>query len=243
MFSLTKHPEAWVSVGLAFVGGYADASSYLLAKTFTGHVTGNSILAAISLVNGEWSVSMDRFLAIATFLIGIILSLTAEQLVKGKLAKFSLAITLLLEATIVLVAAEFSTHLQQPYSRELFIMLMCLALGLQNGALQKAEGVSVHTTYVTGMVTTLIKHSFGQLKPVSRRQPAEPRQGAPNQRPPNQNPTSKLIGALWLAFALGAGGGASMVLHFKNFTIAADAFLLFVLAAFQLKISSAQRHS
>lgn len=28
-----------ISIGLAFVGGFADASSYLLAQTFTGHLT------------------------------------------------------------------------------------------------------------------------------------------------------------------------------------------------------------
>ena len=31
----------WLSCGLAFVGGYGDAASFILAKTFTGHVTGN----------------------------------------------------------------------------------------------------------------------------------------------------------------------------------------------------------
>jgi len=35
-----------ISIGLAFVGGYADASSYLLARTFTGHLTGHCVLAA-----------------------------------------------------------------------------------------------------------------------------------------------------------------------------------------------------
>ncbi len=66
--STFKNRETWSSLGLAFVGGYADASSYLLAQTFTGHITGNSILAAVSLVNREWSISMDRFLAIASFI-------------------------------------------------------------------------------------------------------------------------------------------------------------------------------
>ena len=37
-----------ISIGLAFIGGYADASSFLLARTFTGHLTGNCILAVVS---------------------------------------------------------------------------------------------------------------------------------------------------------------------------------------------------
>jgi uncharacterized membrane protein YoaK (UPF0700 family) len=40
---------------------------------------------------------------------------------------------------------------------------MCLALGLQNGALNKTNGISVHSTYMTGMVTTLMQKSFDHL--------------------------------------------------------------------------------
>jgi len=36
----------WLSFGLAFVGGYGDAASFVLAKTSTGHVTGNFGYAA-----------------------------------------------------------------------------------------------------------------------------------------------------------------------------------------------------
>jgi uncharacterized membrane protein YoaK (UPF0700 family) len=40
--------DAWLSFGLAFIGGYGDAASFVLAKTFTGHVTGNLVLGAIA---------------------------------------------------------------------------------------------------------------------------------------------------------------------------------------------------
>jgi uncharacterized protein DUF1275/enoyl-CoA hydratase/isomerase-like protein len=45
-------------------------------------------------------------------------------------------------------------------ARGLFIVCMCLALGIQNGALHKTNGISVHSTYVTGMVTTLMQKTF-----------------------------------------------------------------------------------
>jgi len=41
-----------ISIGFAFIGGYADAASFLLAHTFTGHLTGNCVLAA-------WGASFD----------------------------------------------------------------------------------------------------------------------------------------------------------------------------------------
>jgi uncharacterized membrane protein YoaK (UPF0700 family) len=55
------------SIGLAFIGGYADASSFLTAGTFTGHLTGNCVLAAVSLSTQEWYVALDRLLAVVAF--------------------------------------------------------------------------------------------------------------------------------------------------------------------------------
>jgi hypothetical protein len=43
-----------ISIGLAFIGGYADASSFLLARTLTGHLTGNCVLAAVSAAGKDW---------------------------------------------------------------------------------------------------------------------------------------------------------------------------------------------
>ena len=48
MLSNIRKTDACLSFGLAFVGGYGDAASFVLAKTFTGHVTGNLVLAAIA---------------------------------------------------------------------------------------------------------------------------------------------------------------------------------------------------
>jgi uncharacterized membrane protein YoaK (UPF0700 family) len=39
---------------------------------------------------------------------------------------------------------------------EVFIIAVSLALGLQNGAFRRVGGISVHTTYLTGMITSLI---------------------------------------------------------------------------------------
>ncbi|MBV8099280.1 MAG: hypothetical protein JOZ31_08995 [Verrucomicrobia bacterium] len=39
-------------------------------------------------------------------------------------------------------------------NNELFMLCMCLALGIQNDALWKTNLAGVHSTYITGMVTT-----------------------------------------------------------------------------------------
>ena len=47
----------------------------MLAKTFTGHVTGNLVLAAIAVAFHDWRAALGHLSAIVTFLIGIFLSL------------------------------------------------------------------------------------------------------------------------------------------------------------------------
>src|ERR1700730_2991975 len=66
--------DAWLSLGLAFVGGYGDAASFVLAKTFTGHVTGNLVLAAIAVAAHDLRSMVGPLSAIVTFLIGIFVS-------------------------------------------------------------------------------------------------------------------------------------------------------------------------
>jgi hypothetical protein len=59
-----RQADTWFSFGLAFVGGYGDAASFVLAKTFTGHVTGNLVLAAIAVAAREWRAVLEHFSAV-----------------------------------------------------------------------------------------------------------------------------------------------------------------------------------
>ena len=94
----------WLSLGLALVGGYADAASFLLAQTFTGHITGNFVLMAISLASHEWPTFFRRGLAIAFFLMGIILSVALEQWLEKKPSRIILPVVPLVEIALISVA-------------------------------------------------------------------------------------------------------------------------------------------
>jgi uncharacterized membrane protein YoaK (UPF0700 family) len=96
-----------ISVGLAFIGGYADAASFLLAHTFTGHLTGNCILAAVSAAGEEWYLAVDRLLAVTVFLVGILFSLTLTRFIPVRLRRYSLAITMFIEVLLILGACLF----------------------------------------------------------------------------------------------------------------------------------------
>jgi uncharacterized membrane protein YoaK (UPF0700 family) len=94
-----------ISIGLAFVGGYADASSYLLARTFTGHLTGNCVLAAVSAASKDWYLTLDRLLAVIVFLGGILFSLILNRFALVQLRQSSLAIAMFIEVLLFLSAS------------------------------------------------------------------------------------------------------------------------------------------
>jgi carbohydrate-selective porin OprB len=117
---------------------------------------------------------------------------------------------------IVLISTAYfalTSHLTARFG--LCVGCLSLALGLQNGAFSQAGGISVHTTYLTGMITSLLKteserYSFqgtGSDKRVSDRK-------------------VKLLGGIWSAFVLGATVGATMMFWFGAPGVLGAAFLL-----------------
>jgi len=205
---------AWLSYGFAFVGRYGDAASFVLAKTFTGHVTGNLVLTAIAVAAHDWRAALEPLSAIVTFLIGISLSVLIVRPLKARLS-WPLLPTIMGIEVILIVAASLALASDMAHGVELFVIFVSLALGLQNGAFRRVGGISVHTTYLTGMITSLI--STTTERHASEVTP--PTLGSPD-------PKVGLLCGIWIAFVLGAGTGAAMVLHFKALGMLGAALLL-----------------
>src|SRR5271166_534313 len=193
------------AIGLALIGGYADASSYLLARTFTGHLTGNCVLAAVSAASKDWSLTLDRLLAVIVFLGGILFSLILNRFAPVRLRQSSLAIAMFIEILLFLIASLFLSARATP---ELFIVCMCLALGIQNGALHKTNGISIHSTYMTGMVTTLMQKNLDRLS--SKQSPKE------DSSRDSARLTIRVLAPMWISFIFGALIGAVIVSSFRD---------------------------
>jgi uncharacterized membrane protein YoaK (UPF0700 family) len=212
----TEHPRsnAWLSLGLAFIGGYADAAGFLLANTFTGHVTGNLVLSAISVTRADWPTFSRRVLAIALFLAGILFSVILERFVAGRRAWALLPAMMGIEIVLISIAYfALTSHLS--VQLEVFMSCMSLALGLQNGGFHKAGGVSVHTTYLTGMITDLVRTEAETYT-----------SGAALSRASAPDPKRSILCGIWLAFVLGAVVGAAMVFRLAALAIVGAVLLL-----------------
>jgi uncharacterized membrane protein YoaK (UPF0700 family) len=217
VLSNIRQTDLWLSFGLAFVGGYGDAASFVLAKTFTGHVTGNLVLAAIAVAFHDWQAALGHLSAIVTFLIGIFLSVLIVRPLKTW-SSWPLLPTIMGIEVLLIVTASLALASDLAHGVETFVIFVSLALGLQNGAFRRVGGISVHTTYLTGMITSLI--SSETEKYVSEVVP--PLVGTPD-------PKIGLLCGTWSAFVLGAGTGAAMVMHFKALGMLGAALLLILL--------------
>jgi uncharacterized membrane protein YoaK (UPF0700 family) len=212
-----------ISTGLAFIGGYADASSYLLARTFTGHLTGNCVLAAVSVASKDWYLTLDRLLAVIVFLGGILVSLMLTRVVPVRLRQYSLAIAMLIEVLLFLSGALLLTS---GANQELFIVCMCLALGIQNGALHKTDGISVHSTDMTGMVTTLMQKGFDQLFSENPKK---------DYAEASVRHSIQVLGPMWMSFIFGAIAGALIVSAFHSIGLLGIILPLLLLMCAEMK--------
>jgi uncharacterized membrane protein YoaK (UPF0700 family) len=215
LMSEDRWHNTWLPFGLAFIGGYGDASSFILAKTFTGHITGNFVLTAISLAGHDFPNLYRRVLAIALFMVGIILSVTWKQYAAGKPFRDLLPVVLGLEVMLV-VSGYFALTSQLGLRLELFVICMALALGLQNGAWREAGGVTVHSTYLSGMTTNLLALAAARYLP-------------PETRKSTSGPKISLLVGIVGAFVLGAVSGATLVFRFQAGGILGAAVVIFAL--------------
>jgi uncharacterized membrane protein YoaK (UPF0700 family) len=212
-----RQSDTALSLGLAFVGGYGDAASFVLAKTFTGHVTGNLVLGAIGVALHDWRATLGSLSAIVAFFAGVVLSTLVAHYLKAWPSLPLLSMVMAVEV-ILIVAASFALALDVAHGIGIFVVFVSLALGLQNGAFRRAGGVSVHTTYLTGMLTSLILTEAEKYT-----------SGSPSTPPGTSDPKIGVLFRVWVAFVLGAGTGAAMVLHFRAFGMLGAALALIML--------------
>jgi uncharacterized membrane protein YoaK (UPF0700 family) len=119
---------------------------------------------------------------------------------------------------VLILTAYFALTSNLTAKFALFVSCMSLALGLQNGAFSQAGGISVHTTYLTGMITSL-------LKTETQRHSSQTTAG----NEPASDQKVKLLGGVWLAFVLGATVGAALVFWLRTLGVVGAAFLLLVM--------------
>ena len=92
-----------LSLMLAFVGGYADAFSFITAKVFAGPLTGNLVLTTISVISRDWRQAVICGAALFFMLLGVAGTTVLDARAVRNMRVPPLMIALLAEALLFLI--------------------------------------------------------------------------------------------------------------------------------------------
>ncbi len=186
---------------LAIIAGYVDAVGYLHFDAFAGLMTGNTIFLGIELATQQYGRAAFHALIIVAFLAGVMLSRILLRL--GWRPWLALTATALL-----LVICSFT-------ERSWAAVLLAYAMGMQNSAANRFNGVALNTVFITGNLQKLGEEIVAWLWPTA--EPKRPGGGA------------MIFGLVWLSYAAGALLGAMAARYVPLALLAPAALLPFVM--------------
>lgn len=199
---------------LSFLAGCINTGGFLASQRFVSHVTGYATLAGISFEQMDWYGFIMTLIIPVAFMVGVMIS---AYLTEKKFAHYrhgqKYAPVMQLVAFLLLgvaIAGHFfgffgefghTTNLKNEY---LLSAILCMACGLQNGAITMSSGATVRTTHLTGITTDLgLGLVRAEITPTSAEQQAKHRR------------SNKLRLGTIASFTTGALAGAYIFSHFK----------------------------
>lgn len=171
---------------LTLVAGLADAVGYVaMGGVFAANMTGNTVLAGLSLGEGHFDLAAKRLAPLVTFFVGAMLARLLLRLFHRP------AVPLLVEAALLAVVGLL------PIGRESSLMLVALAMGLQASAITHFGGTSVSTVVVTSTLARIAEATLDRMWPTGRPLPSVA--------------TPRLLALTWIGYLIGAIGGVLLV--------------------------------
>ncbi len=197
---------------LTWAAGMVDAISYLgLGRVFTAMMTGNTVLLALAISEGEITAVMRSVLALAGFGAGaaagaLIVTHSDERGEWPPAVTHALAFEGLLLGVFAVVW--YSTQLARTTGMtNILIVLSGLAMGIQAAAVRHVGVPGVATTYITGTLTSLMADLVGWLRSMSasssRATPADQVRHEPSPGVTWEDRVG-LLSAVFLVYGLGA---------------------------------------
>jgi uncharacterized membrane protein YoaK (UPF0700 family) len=233
-------PAAYgVAFPLAWVGGFVDAVGFLtLAGLFVAHMSGNTVRLGVFLGDGDWSLAAQRLVPIIFFTLGVVVGIAVSEALRRRSAPAPAARVLGIEAVLLLAfmlvgQAVLDGRGAAAGSLDYYLLAIVavLTMGLQNAALRRVAGVPIHTTFVTGILTSVAEETVNGWYAWrdARRGPTDHRDRA---RASFQR--ARLHGGVWLSYLVGGVLGALLVLRWDLWVLALPLAALAVLIGVDL---------
>lgn len=148
---------------LCFNGGCINAGGFLSTGKFVSHVTGFATLFGVDLANSQFHsaisiLSVPLFFLFGSFVAGSFIDVPILRKKPPRYDFVMLFCSLCLILISILSCYNFWGPFHNLYElnyKYFLLALLCLASGLQNGAISSSSRRSVRTTHLTGLVTDI----------------------------------------------------------------------------------------
>ncbi len=145
---------AWA---MAFVAGAVNAGGFLAVSHYTSHMTGVVSSMADELAGGDFATALAALAMMLSFMGGAFVCTTLISFGQRHRMRSRYALTLALEAVLMLVFGFMGNRLQQEvqFTLPMTVMLLCFIMGMHNAVTSIISGAAVRTTHLTGTVTDI----------------------------------------------------------------------------------------
>jgi len=162
-FGPNRHKIA-VALALTFASGLVDIVGYLgVYHLFTAHVTGTTVHLARSLARENRMEVISAAAVVAAFFLGSVVGRSIIEAGSRSRTRRIASVTLVMEAGMLAATAQIAAaklgYIHKPVASVIppywFLAVLAAAMGLQTATLTRVGPLTVHTTFVTGMINKL----------------------------------------------------------------------------------------
>lgn len=158
---LHRKTKTVIALLLTFTAGMVDIVAYIcLYHVFVAHMTGTTVHLGNQLVLAKWTGFAQSAIVLLSFVGGSVGGRTIIEIGSRRRMRTIATITLLMEALLILTFAWIIPPQAQIASRleiGVLLALLACAMGLQTATLTRIGPLTIHTTFVTGMLNQLAK--------------------------------------------------------------------------------------
>lgn len=148
--------KAVVALLLTFTAGLVDIAGFLkLYQVFTAHMTGVTVHLGHDIVEDQWHSVLLGGAVLIAFVGGSVAGRSIIEVGARLRIRRVATITLLLEAALLVLVAAISMASMQGEVRLWLLVALAVSMGLQTATLTRVGPLTVHTTFVTGMLNKL----------------------------------------------------------------------------------------
>lgn len=234
---IDKRPiKSAIALWLTFVAGFVDiAGAITIYDIFSAHMTGTTVRLGEHLVQRNWNALGITGLVLASFVAGSLVGRIMVEAAARSNFRSVAAITLGCETVLLISGMLFvPPHPQTSFAAvALPLLMLAAAMGFQTATLTRVGPLTVHTTFVTGMINKLCQllshwmfRTYDLLR-VEKQHELDLREA--RRKTARQ---ARFIFSIWLLYVIGAicGTDAALHWHVRSFLVPACMLLVAISA-------------